>query len=31
MNKYHKTYDEFPCIEDELFNLIYIPLMNNNM
>ena len=28
MNKYHKIYDDFPCIIDEIFNLIYIPLMN---
>jgi len=28
MNKYHKIYDDFPCIEDEIFNLIYIPLMD---
>ena len=28
MNKYHKIYDNFPCITDEFFNLIYIPLIN---
>lgn len=28
MDEYHKIYDDFPCVEDEIFNLIYIPLMN---
>lgn len=28
MNKRHKIYNDFPCIEDEFFNLIYIPLMD---
>src|SRR5436190_4969624 len=28
MNKYHKIYNELPCIEDEYFNIIYIPLIN---
>jgi hypothetical protein len=28
MTEYHKIYDDFCCIEDEFFNLIYIPLIN---
>ena len=28
MDKYHKIYNDFLYIEDEFFNLIYIPLMN---
>lgn len=28
MNKYHKIYNDFVWIEDEIFNLIYIPMMN---
>ena len=28
MSTRHKIYDDFPCIEDDFFNLIYIPLMN---
>jgi hypothetical protein len=28
MNKYHKIYNDFSYIEDEFFNLIYIPLIS---
>src|SRR5437867_1583386 len=28
MNKYHKIYNDHSYIEDEFYNLIYIPLMN---
>lgn len=28
MEKYDKVYDNFPCIEDEFLNLLYIPLMD---